>query len=291
MPTPSVRRSRRVRAGLVLTAMGIVATMAGAVWWQAPPRAFRVCADPNNLPFSNRAQAGFENRIAQLFARDLGDTLTYDWLAQSRGFARKTLGTGECDVIMGVPAHDYDPVMVTKPYYSSTYVFVYRADRGWHITSFDDTLLKHVKIGIHLTGGDNANPPPAMALAARGIIDNVEGFPIIGDYAQPNPPARLIDAVANGTVDVAIVWGPLAGYFAPREPVKLTIQPVTPHVDASGVPFVFDIAMGVRKGDTARVARLDSLIDRERQAIHRILEEYGVPLVGPEDTAVSSRRR
>jgi quinoprotein dehydrogenase-associated probable ABC transporter substrate-binding protein len=284
---------QRYRAGRLVVAAAVLAgalAATGSAWRSTQPRAFRVCSDPNNLPFSNQAGQGFENKIAELFARDLGERVTYDWLPQNRGFARKTLNTRDCDVIMGVPAHDYDPVLVTKPYYSSTYVFVYRADRGWHIKSFDDPLLKRVKIGIHLTGGD-ANPPPSMALAARGIIDNVEGYPIIGDYSKPNPPARLIDAVANGQVDVAIVWGPLAGYFAPREPVKLTVQPVTPAVDESGVPFVFDIAMGVRHGDKARAAQLDSLILRERPAIHRILAEYGVPLVGPADTAVSARER
>lgn len=291
MRATHVARSRFVRAGPVLAAFAALVLLGGAARWQRPARVFRVCSDPNNLPFSNRAGAGFENRIAALFARDLGESVTYDWLAESRGFARKTLKTGACDVIMGVPAHDYDPVLATKPYYRSTYVFVYRADRGWHITSFDDPLLTHVKIGIHVIGDDYTNPPPARALAARGIIDNVEGYRIVGDYSQPNPPARLIDAVASGKVDVAIVWGPFAGYFAPREPVKLTVQPVTPGVDASGVPFVFDIAMGVRHGDTARAALLDSLIERERPAIHRILTEYGVPLVGPADTAVSARER
>jgi quinoprotein dehydrogenase-associated probable ABC transporter substrate-binding protein len=270
-------------------AAAAVVCLTGAAAWHAP-RPFRVCSDPNNLPFSNRSGQGFENKIAELFAHDLGSTVTYDWLPQNRGFARKTLKTGACDVIMGVPAH-YDPVLTTKPYYRSTYVFVYPANRGWHLASLDDTLLKHLKIGIHLIGDDEGNTPAAQALAVRGIIDNVEGYPIIGDYSKPNPPSRLIDAVAKGDVDVAIVWGPLAGYFASREPTRLTITPVTPSVDRSGQLFAFSIAMGVRHGDTALVATLDSLIDREGPAIRRILDRYGVPRAAPADTAVSSTRR
>lgn len=274
-----MRRSHLRLTGLAaLAALGAVALGAAprAGGGHRAPKQFRVCADPNNLPFSNRKGEGFENKIAELFARDLHATVTYDWLAQNRGFARKTLRTGACDVIMGVPAH-YDPVLTTMPYYRSTYVFVTRADRGLRISSFDDPALTHLKIGVHLVGDDGVNPPPAMALGARGIVNNVEGYPLIGDYSKPNPPARLIDAVAKGAVDVAIVWGPLAGYFAPREPVKLAITPVRPAVDATGLRFAYAIAMGVRKGDTTMAATLDSLITRERPAIQRILDAYGVP--------------
>jgi mxaJ protein len=243
-----------------------------------------VCADPNNLPFSNKAGEGFENRIAEMFARDLGATVTYDWLAMQRGFSRKTLKTGSCDVIMGVPAH-YDPVLTTKPYYRTTYAFVYRAADGPRITSFDDTILKHVKIGIHVIGDDYENTTPALALAARGIISNVKGYRIVDDYSNPHPQSHIIDAVARGDIDVAIVYGPFAGYFAPREPVKLEVVPVPRAVDSvSGVPFTYEIAMGVRKDDSQRAAMLDSLIDRERPAIDSILKSYGVPML-PVDTA------
>lgn len=278
-------RALRIGALAALAALGVVALGAAPrarAGDRAPaPKPFRVCSDPNNLPFSNRKGEGFENKIAELFARDLHATLSYDWLAQNRGFARKTLKTGACDVIMGVPAH-YDPVLTTKPYYRSTYVFVTRADRKLHITSFDDTVLQHLTIGVHLVGDDGVNPPPAMALGARGIVDNVKGYELIGDYSQPNPPARLIDAVAKGDVDVAVVWGPLAGYFATREPTKLVLTPVHPAVDATGLRFAYAIAMGVRKGDTALKTTLDSLITRERPAIQRILNAYGVPRAEPD---------
>ncbi|HEY9516324.1 MAG TPA: substrate-binding domain-containing protein [Gemmatimonadaceae bacterium] len=256
-----------------------MAVIAAAPTFGRTPRDFRVCSDPNNLPFSNQRGEGFENEIAELFARDLGATVSYEWLAQQRGFARKTLKTGACDVIMGVPAH-YDPVLTTKPYYRTTYVFVYRAANGPRVTSFDDPALKRIKVGIHVIGDDYENTPPAQALAVRGIIRNVKGYRLVDDYSKPNPPSHIIDAVARGDIDVAIVYGPFAGYFAPRESVKLAVAPVTSSVDtSSGMPFTFEIAMGVRPGDTTRAAMLDSLIDRERPAINELLERYGVPRV------------
>jgi mxaJ protein len=245
--------------------------------------AFRVCADPNNLPFSNEKGEGFENRIAERLASDLGLPLQYTWKPQRRGFVRTTLNAGECDVIMGVP-NSYDMVQTSRPYYHSTYVFVYRRDRGYHITSLADSALRRLKIGIHVIGDDYHNTPPAQALAARGIIDNVQGYTIYGDYSRPNPPARLIDAVARGDVDVAIVWGPLAGYFVPREPVPLAIVPVPASSDISGEKWTFAISMGVRHRDSGLAQLLDQLLDREQPSIDSILSEFGVPR-GDDDAA------
>jgi quinoprotein dehydrogenase-associated probable ABC transporter substrate-binding protein len=251
----------------------------------APPAAadtahvLRVCADPNNMPFSNRAGAGFENRIAELIARDLGARVTYAWWPQRRGWVRNTLRAGKCDVAIGVPS-GYELVETTRPYYRSTYVFVSRADRHLALGSLDDPRLRGWRIGLHFIGDDYSNPPPAHALGARGIVRNVVGYSIYGDYREPSPPARLIDAVAKGEVDLAIAWGPLAGYFAKHEPVPLAVAPVRPMRDArSGMVFAFPIALGVRKGDTARRDTLQRVLDRERPAIARILAEYGVPVV------------
>jgi quinoprotein dehydrogenase-associated probable ABC transporter substrate-binding protein len=242
----------------------------------------RVCADPNNMPFSNRAGEGFENRIAELIARDLGDSVTYAWWPPRRGWVRNTLRAGTCDVAIGVPS-GYDLVETTRPYYRSTYVFVSRADRHLALGSLDDPRLRAWKIGLHFIGDDYTNPPPAHALGERGIVRNVVGYSIYGDYREPNTPARLIDAVAKGDVDIAIAWGPLAGYFAKHEPVPLAVAPVRPMRDArSGMVFAFPIALGVRKGDAARRDTLQRVLDRERPAIARILAEYGVPVVGAE---------
>jgi mxaJ protein len=243
-----------------------------------PARAFRVCADPNNLPNSNRAGQGYDNKIASLVAHDLGEPVEYTWYPALRGFVRKTLNTGACDVIMGVPAH-YDPVLTTAPYFRTVYALVYRADRGYHITSLDDPALASLRIGVHMIGDDYQNTPGAAALAARGIVDRVVGFPIIGDYGRPSPQAELIDAVARKRIDVAIAWGPLAGYFASRERVPLVVVPLPDRPDSSGAVFGFDIAVGVRKRDTALAAAIDSVLTRERPAIRRILHDYGVPVI------------
>jgi mxaJ protein len=246
----------------------------------------KVCADPNNLPFSNEQQQGFENRIAELVARDMKAKLRYTWWAQRRGFVRNTLNAHECDLLIGVPS-SFERAATTMPYYRSTYVFVTRRDRRLKIASFDDPALKRVRIGVQMIGDDFTNTPPAHALSARHIIQNVRGYSVYGDYRQPNPPARIIDAVAQGDIDVAIAWGPLAGYFARKESAALDITPVSPQIDLPFLPFVFDISMGVRRGDNALRDELNAIIARHRSEIDRILDQYGVPRVGgaPVDAA------
>jgi mxaJ protein len=278
-PTDALTHSRThalSRAPLLGLALVLAAGAGGCARAEArPARELRVCADPNNLPWSNRAGQGFENRIAELVAKELGATLEYTWRAQRRGFFRETLKAGRCDVVIGVPTA-LDLVAPTRPYYRSTYVFVSRRDRGLHLASLDDPRLKHLKIGVQMMGDDGANPPPVHALARRGVIGNLRGYSVYGDYSKPNPPADVIAGLARGEVDVAIVWGPLAGYFAPRSGVAMEITPVTPQIDPPFLPFVFDISMGVRRGDTLRT-RLDDIIVRHRAEIDAILRDYGVP--------------
>lgn len=239
----------------------------------------RVCADPNNLPFSNDRLEGFENKIAALVAREMDTEVQYTWWAQRRGFIRNTLKAGACDLVVGVPS-SFELAATTSPYYRSTYVFVSRKDRHLNITSFDDPLLHKIKIGVQLIGDDFANTPPAHALSNRQIIQNVKGYTLYGDYAQANPPARIIDAVVRGEVDVAVAWGPLAGYFARRQKVLLEVVPVSPEIDLPFLPFVYDISMGVRRGDDAFREELEEILARRRSEIEGILDEYGVPRVG-----------
>jgi mxaJ protein len=242
------------------------------------PHALRVCADPNNLPFTNDRGEGFENAIAQIVARDLERRLEYYWQPQRRGFIRTTLKAGYCDVVLGVPAQ-FEMARPTRPYYRSTYVFVTRRGHGTPVRSLDDPRLKQFRIGVEMTGEDYENPPAVQALAARHIIDNVRGYLVYGDYSMPNPPRRVIDAVSSGQVDTAIVWGPLAGYFAKESRVPLDVVAVTPQRDGPALPFVFDIAMGVRRGDTALHDALDRVLARRAPEIRQILERFGVPLV------------
>ena len=239
------------------------------------PKVLRVCADPNNLPFSNERHEGFENRLAELVARDLHATVQYTWWAQRRGYVRNTLKAGRCDVIMGVPT-GLGPVLVTRPYYRSIYVFVTRR-HGPRLQSLDDARLHRLRVGVQIIGDDFANSPPAMALTKRGIVRNVRGYSVFGDYREPSPPSRIIRAVADGEIDVGIAWGPLAGYFASRSAVPLRVTPVSPEVDVPYLPFVFDIAMGVRRGDTALRDTLDAVLLRRRAEIDRLLAVYGVP--------------
>jgi mxaJ protein len=244
---------------------------------EASQRVLRVCADPNNLPFSNERGEGFENRIAELIAADLGARLEYTWFAQRRGFIRNTLRAGLCDVVMGVPT-SFELASTTRPYYRSTYVFVTREDRRLQIASLDDPALTRLEIGVHVIGDDYTNPPPLHALGRRKIIQNVAGYSLFGDYAQPNPPARLVEAVAKKEVDVAIVWGPFAGYFGKRQDVPLTLTPVSPEIDLPFLPFVFDIAMGVRRGEEPFREELEQVLDRREGEIDRILADFGVPV-------------
>jgi mxaJ protein len=235
----------------------------------------RVCADPNNLPFSNDRGEGFENRIAEMLATDRHARVEYTWWAQRRGFIRNTLSAWACDVVMGMPTGT-DVALTTRPYYRSSYVFVSRADRGLRLGSLDDPRLQRLRIGVQMIGDDFANTPPAHALAARGLRQNVVGYPVYGDYSRPHPLSPIVDAVADGTIDTAVVWGPEAGYFARQAAVAMTIAPVTPPGDRS-LPFAFDISMAVRKRDLKLRNELNDFLARRGADIDRILSAFGVP--------------
>jgi quinoprotein dehydrogenase-associated probable ABC transporter substrate-binding protein len=243
-----------------------------------PPRKLRVCADPNNLPFSNRRREGFENKIAELLASGLNAEVEYAWRPQRRGFIRNTLKANLCDVVMGLPS-GFEMAQTSAPYYRSTYVFLYRKDGGRKFTSFDDPALRKLKIGVQLIGDDGANAPPAHALAQRGLTQNVRGYTVYGDYGQEAPESNIVDAVLNREIDVAVVWGPLAGYFVKRRNLPLELAPVSPEVDLPSLPFAYDISLGVRRGETSFRNELDAALERKRADIERVLDDYGVPRV------------
>jgi mxaJ protein len=254
-------------------ALLLPALLAGVACAQTP--SLRVCADPDNLPYSHENGGGFENRIAELVAADFGLPLEYAWLPDRRGFVRKTMGAGLCDLIVGVPT-EFERTLNTRPYYRSTYVLVERAAAQPEVRDFHDPRLRQWRIGVQLIGDDMATSPPGHALVQVGAVGNVVGFPIPGE--QPAA-ARMVQALARGELDAAFIWGPQAGYYARQSPAPLHLQVLAPPSRLATQQFEFDIAMGVRRGDTALRDRLNELLLRRREDIARILADYGVPLL------------
>ena len=269
-----------------LVALATVITISRAAAAQPPAQTspvLRVCADPNNLPFSNDRGEGLDNALARLVADALGAKLDYTWLPQRRGFVRNTLGTGKCDVMMEAPV-GYQRALTTVPYYRSTYVFLARRDRQAHperpvIRSLDDPRLAGLRIGIQTIGDDYANPPPAEALGRRGLARNVVGFPVYGDYGKPAPLTPIADAVVAGSIDVAVVWGPLGGWYAKQSRVPLSVTPIAAPAGQGDLPLSFSIGMAVRNGDVALRRRLDSVIRDRAVEIAAVLKSFGVPTV------------
>jgi mxaJ protein len=243
---------------------------------QEPQRqALRVCADPDNLPYSHQDGSGFENRIAALVAADFGLALEYAWLPDRRGFVRKTLAAGLCDVVIGVP-HDFERTLNTRAYYRSSYMLVEPASDPAPPASFADARLRQWRIGVQLMGDDFATTPPGHALVQAGAVGNVVGFPLPGE--QPAA-ARMVQALGRGELDAAFVWGPQAGFYARQVARPLRLHYVPPPPELKEQPFTFAISMGVRRADRVLRDRLDDFIVRRQADLHRVLAEYGVPLL------------
>lgn len=257
------------RSALLVAAFALALAMASPA--AAAARVLRVCADPDNLPYSRTDGSGFENRIAELVARDMHAKLEYAWMPLRRGFVRKTIGAGLCDVLVGVPA-DFERVTTTHPYYRSSYVFVTRGADG--VRSFDDPRLTKVRIGVQLVGDDLAATPPGHALALRGATRNVEGFTIFGDGPAAE---RMVHAIADGSLDAGLVWGPQAGYFAALARPRLRLSIARAPSELAAIPFEFSISMGVRRGNTRLRDELDAILARRRGDIDAILAAYHVP--------------
>jgi mxaJ protein len=240
----------------------------------ANARELRVCTDPDNLPYSNAREEGFENKLMLLIGRQIGVDIRFVWEHQWRGFLRKTLRAGICDVIPGM-AVGTERARLTKPYYTSTYVFVTRRDRP-PISAFAD-LSREMTVGVQLVGDDGANTPPVEEMASRGIGAHLKGFMVWGQSPSGGKPLEAImRAVAEGSVDVAVVWGPQAGYFATRESAPLAVTPI-PAAERTTLPMRFDIAMGVRMEDEALAVELDAALSKLTPEIRVLLDSYGVP--------------
>lgn len=263
---PKLSAQRTVRA---LTLAGIAALGAATA---APAQAWelRVCADPNALPFSHRDESGFENRIAEILADDLGATLTYEWYPQITAMISERLRTGHCDLIIST-AGSQDTVLGTISYYRAPFVFVYRADEGYDIRTFDDPVLADLKIGVQPAEG-----PTHRALMNRGLGGNVliEFAFLGGDDEDPLEPA--IAAVAEGVLDVAIVWGPAAGYYADQQDVEMVVQPVPPF-EPPFIPMYINIGIGTRLGDESLRDLLDIALVNRWDEIIAVLDDYDIP--------------
>ena len=242
-------------------------------------RTLTVCADPNNLPFSNRAGEGFENKLAEMIAADLHAKLDYVWWAQRRGHVRNTLNEQKCDLWPGM-ASTMEMAATSRPYYRSTYVIVTREADGLAGLSLDDARLRNLRIGVQLVGDDGSNTPPAHALARRGIRDKVRGYMLYGDYRKPSPPSEIVRAVERGDIDAAFVWGPLAGYFAAQSKVPLRLEPVTPWLDQAQLPMQFDVSVGVQKDNQKLLKDVDHVLGQRRGEIEALLKRYHMPMVG-----------
>jgi mxaJ protein len=275
MTKPSLAGS--LAAALVLCVLGGRAAADQA-------KQLRVCGDPNNLPFSNEKLQGVENKIADVIAKDLGWTVAYTWWPHQRGVVKRALNTLRCDVMLGIPK-GYDPVLWTKPYYRTGYVLAYRKDRGIKIRSLDDPQLKTLKIGVQV------NTPPHDALGQRGIADNVVGYQLMFDsnFHAEDYPGKLVEDLIAGQVDVALVWGPIAGYFAKKKAAPIEIVLLEGKPD-SVERFAFDISMGVRKKDNALKEKLEASIARRHDEITHILEDFGVPLLPASEEKAADKK-
>jgi quinoprotein dehydrogenase-associated probable ABC transporter substrate-binding protein len=303
-------RERQHACSSLLTLIGLSLALAYALWPAAAaassaPAALplRVCADPQNLPFSNARGEGFENEIAVLMARALGRPLVYVWHRQDADFVRTTLGAGRCDLLMGLPS-PAQAVQTTRPYYWSSYVLISRSERHLDIVSLQDHRLRGLRVGVEAIAGNGLFTPPARRLVEEGLAHNVVPFTGIAaaGAASAGPGAastevaararnariELIRAVADGRIDMAAVWGPATGYWALQSKVPLRITPIGDNSEFSSrkahfglQAMQYQISMAVRTGNDALRAALDRAIVQHKTQIEAVLQDFGIPLIDP----------
>jgi mxaJ protein len=275
MPCPPLVRIAAVLALAGTTAFPVRLTAQTLRPNVEKPGIIRVCADPDNMPLSNQKGEGFEQKIAELIAKEWNAKVEYAWWPVRRGFFARALNGRYCDLAIEAPPA-LDIASVTKPYFRSGYVFVTRKDSGLDIKSLADPRLKKLRIGVNLLNSDAENTPPAMALSKYGVVGNLRGYSTF--YTSTERPEDIVNDVAKKDIDVAIVWGPLAGYFAKQSAVPLSLRPLAERDSLSDLPFRFDIGMAVRRKDRALRDSLQTVLDRKGPEIQAILKEYGVPV-------------
>jgi quinoprotein dehydrogenase-associated probable ABC transporter substrate-binding protein len=232
--------------------------------------ALRVCADPNNLPFSDEKQEGFENKIADVVADALGLKLDYTWFPQVIGFVRNTLQAHRCDLVMGTVAGD-EIMQTTNPYYFTTYVMAYRSDKGLALLSLQDPKLTGLSLGVV------SATPPSDLLVRHNLMSHTKPYQLTIDTRAEAPAHKMIQDVLDGTIDVGLLWGPIAGYYRKHDQLPLTLVPINEELGAPRMKY--HIAMGVRGNEPEWRRRINSVILQQQSAITAILRGYGVPLL------------
>jgi quinoprotein dehydrogenase-associated probable ABC transporter substrate-binding protein len=235
------------------------------------PKVFRVCGDPRNLPFSDTERKGFENKIADMFAKELGKSVAYAWYPNAPGFVRNTLAVYKCDIIMGVPQGD-DIVQVTNPYYHTVYTLVFLPGHGLDgVDTLSDPRLKDKHIGIV------AGTPPATNMVLDGLMDKAKPYPLVIDTRYDSSAAKMMHDLTAGNIDAGVLWGPLAGYYAKNAGVPVTMVPLLK--EKNGPRMTYRIGMGVRLADQNWKRQLNRLIRAKQAEINTLLLQYGVPLL------------
>jgi quinoprotein dehydrogenase-associated probable ABC transporter substrate-binding protein len=243
------------------------------------PKVLRVCADPRNLPFSNQSGEGFENKLAELLGSKLNKQLAYTWYPNAPGFVRNTLAALKCDVIMGYPQGS-DVVQTTNPYYRTAYALVFKPGSGFEgIETLTDPRLKQKRIGVI------AGTPPSTYMATSGLMARAKPYPLVVDTRVDNSIELMIKDLMAGDIDVGVLWGPLAGYYAKQTNPPLVVLPLTR--EASGPPMIYRIAMGVRASDQQWKRQLNQMIRDNQAAINHLLLGFGVPLLDENNTPIT----
>jgi quinoprotein dehydrogenase-associated probable ABC transporter substrate-binding protein len=277
MTATRIRLISAVAAGLAA-----ITAMSGAAWAQTAEAvdrsSLRVCADPNNLPFSNDKGEGFENKIAELLAQELGVPVRYTWYPDSTGFIRNTLRARKCDLVMGTVTAN-EMLQNTNPYYHSAFSLIYRQKDALAIESLDDPALKTLELGAI------ANTPPVTLLAQKGLLGKLHGYALMADTRYDHPAQDLVHDVAAGEIDVGILWGPIAGYFAKQESEPLVVVPL--RSGDSPIRMDFRITMGVRPNEPEWKRDINNLIRAKQAEINKILLDYGVPLLDEQENPIT----
>jgi mxaJ protein len=232
---------------------------------------FKVCADPENMPYSNLKREGFEDKIAELLAADLGKKLTYTYAYSRQGFMRNTLGANRCDVVIGTTA-DNDAMRTSKPYYRAGHVFVWRKESNYNITNWDSPDLHKGFIGV------TDHSPATIPMNDNGLIANARPYRIQRDLNLPS--SFMIDDLVKKEIDIAIAWGPIGGYFAKQSKVPMAVVPIPEYEskNAKGKEY-WNISVGVRKKDKDRMAMIQASLDKNQDKIMKILDDFGIPHV------------